>query len=286
MARLYARALEHRIETEYVLAIIQQRALAPPEEARESDTWPFRYKIYTLGRFTLMKEGQALAFSGKAQSKPLDLLKALIALGGRQVNATLLSEQLWPDADGDAAQRAFDTTLHRLRRLLGQEQALLLSDGKLSLNPAQCWVDAWAFERIMGRLDLFLKQAHTDNNHRETVAQLAAQLAVIHRGPFLGSDHNEPWAITPRERLQNRLLCLLGSLGRYWESVGEWQRAADTYHRAIDTRGQAEEYYQRLMQAYQRLHRPAEAAAVYQRCRETLLATLGRPPSSWARPTA
>ena len=280
MARLYSRALEHRIETEYVLGIIQQRALAPPEEARESDSWPFRYKIYTLGRFTLVKDGEALTFSGKAQSKPLDLLKALIALGGRQINTTLLSELLWPDADGDAAQRAFDTTLHRLRRLLGQEQALLLSDGKLSLNSSQCWVDAWAFERLMGRLDLFLKQAHTDNTHHDTVGRLAAQLSAIYRGPFLGSDHNERWAITPRERLQNRLLCLLGALGRYWESTGEWQRAADTYHKAIDTHGQAEEYYQRLMQAYRKIGRPAEAAAVYQRCRETLLATLGRPPSS------
>ena len=28
-------------------------------------------------------------------------------------------------------------------------RALLLSDGKLSLNPAVCWVDAWAFERLL-----------------------------------------------------------------------------------------------------------------------------------------
>jgi DNA-binding SARP family transcriptional activator len=279
MARLYARALEHGIEAGYVLGMIRRRALPPPEEARESDAWPFPYKIYTLGRFALVKDGQPLAFAGRAQSKPLELLKAVIALGGRQVNAAHLGGLLWPDADGDAAQRAFDTTLHRLRRLLGHEQALILSDGKLSLNPAVCWVDAWVFERLMGRLDLFLKQSRTDAEHRDTIADLAARLAAIHRGPFLGRDQQEGWAIAPRERLHNRMLFLLGALGRYWESAGDWERAADIYHKAIDVHDQVEENYQRLMQAYQHLRRPAEAAAVYQRCRETLLATTGRPPS-------
>jgi hypothetical protein len=88
-------------------------------------------------------DGKPLRSSGKAQHKPLDLLKALIAFGGRDVNTRILTEALWPDADGDAAQGAFDATLHRLRRLLGVDNAVQLKDGKLSLNENLCWVDAW-----------------------------------------------------------------------------------------------------------------------------------------------
>ncbi|MCK7497369.1 MAG: hypothetical protein MZW92_46165 [Comamonadaceae bacterium] len=69
----------------------------------------------------------------------------------------MLAELLWPEADGDAAQRAFDTTLHRLRKLLGHERAVVLSEGRLSLNPTVCWVDAWTLERLIGKLDGLLK---------------------------------------------------------------------------------------------------------------------------------
>jgi len=279
MARLYERALDAAIEREYVLDMIRHHSLQPPDEARESDSWPFPIKVYTLGRFALVKDDQTLTVSGKAQSKPLELLKALIALGGRQVGAAHLSEVLWPDADGDSAQRAFDTTLHRLRRLLGTEQALLLSDSKLSLNPACCWVDGWALERLIGHLDLLLKQSSPDNTQHNLIAQMARKLYSLHHGPFLGREQIEPWAISPRERLEHRYLVTLGALGRYWEAQEHWERAAETYQKAIDAHIQAEEYYQRLMQVYLRLGRSTDASAVYQRCRETLLATTGRPPS-------
>jgi len=279
MARLYARALDTDIETEYVLGMIRQFALQPPEEARESESWPFPFKVYTLGRFALVKEDQSLTVSGKAQSKPLELLKALIALGGRQVGAAHLSEILWPDAEGDSAQRAFDTTLHRLRRLFGNDQALQLSDSKLSLSPALCWVDCWAFERLMGHLDLLLKQPAADHSHFERIAQMVKKLFALHHGTFLGREQVDSWAIAPRERLDQRYLVLLGALGRYWESNSQWERAVETYQKAIDVQIQSEEYYQRLMQAYVHLGRTTEAVAVYQRCRETLLATTGRSPS-------
>jgi len=276
MARLYSRALEHGIETDYVLGMIRKRALCPPEDARESSTWPFPYKIFTLGRFALVKDGRPITFSGKAQSKPLDLLKALVALGGRQVSASHLAEILWPDAEGDAAQRTFDTTLHRLRRLIGDDQVLLMSDGKLSLNDALCWVDTWTIERLMGRLDLFLKQPPVVAVDNAGIAQLASSLLSLYRGPFLTHETSDTWMIMPRERLQNRYLCLLGALSRHWESTENWERAAETYHKMIDVHAEGEEFYQRLMQVYRHLGRPAEAATVYQRCRETLLAASGR----------
>ena len=59
-----------------------------------------------------------------------------------------LGEQLWPDAEGDAARDAFNVTQSRLRKLLPMDGVLLLSAGKLSLNPAHVWTDVRAFERM------------------------------------------------------------------------------------------------------------------------------------------
>ena len=280
MARLCAKALEAGIEIDYVRTLIRHRALPPSDDARDLESWPWPIKIYTLGRLSIFSNEEVLVFKGKAQGRPLELLQALIALGGRGVPEDALSEILWPNAEGDAAHRAFDTTLHRLRRLLGSERALLLSCGKLSLNPAVCWVDVWTFERQLGRLDDLVKSSATAGAEAtQTIARLATRLAALYHGPFLGREINTPWAVALRERLINKFLCQLGTLGRYWESADDWVRAAETYQRAIDVSNLSEENYQRLMLVYFAQGHHSEALSVYHRCRETLFAALGRPPS-------
>ena len=71
----------------------------------------------------------------------------------------------------------------------------------------------------------------------------------------------------------------MGALGRYWESAGEWGHAAETYQKAIDVSNLTEDNYLRLMLVYRALGHHSEMLSVYQRCRETLHAALGRPPS-------
>src|SRR6185436_16719336 len=109
-------------------------------------------RIYLLGRFSVAITGQPVSLIGNGNSKaktkkrPLALLKALIALGGRDVAYSQLSESLWPDSDGDLGMRNLTVTLHRLRHLLGANAAILQHDGKLTLNESACWVDVWNFE--------------------------------------------------------------------------------------------------------------------------------------------
>lgn len=280
MARLCARALEAGIEVTFVRDLIRRRDLPVTDEARDLESWPWPVRIYTFGRFSIVNSESPAATHGRAPSRPLALLAALLAEGGRGVHDHRLCEILWPDAEGDAAHRAFDTTLHRLRKLLGHERALLLSDSKLSLNPALCWVDSWNFERLLGRIDLLLKNPDSTTTHRALLHRLSSRLHGLYRGPFLGRDAQTNWAVAQRERLQTKYLCLLNTLGRRWETAGDWERSAEVYEKAVDVHPQAEEYYQRLIHAYRQLGRNADAQAIYQRCRQTLQATLGRPPSA------
>lgn len=278
MARLCARALEAGIEVTFVRDLIRRRNLPVTDEARDLESWPWPIRIYTFGRFSVVNDESPAAPRGRAPSRPLEMLAALLAEGGRGIHDQRICEILWPDAEGDAAHRAFDTTLHRLRKLLGHERALLLSDSKLSLNPALCWVDSWNFERLLGRIDLLLKGPDATSANRALLHRLSARLHGLYRGPFLGRDTQTGWAVAQRERLQTKYLCLLNTLGRQWEALGDWERSAEVYGRAVDVQPH-EEYYQRLIHAYRQLGRNADAQAIYGRCRQTLQATLGRPPS-------
>ena len=53
--------------------------------------------------------------------------------------------------------KSFTATLHRLRRLLGTEEALLLRDARLSMNRSLLWVDTWALEQTLAELDETLR---------------------------------------------------------------------------------------------------------------------------------
>ncbi len=266
MARLCARALEHGIEVEYVRRLVRTRGLVPDAPPLDVEPWPWPIRIVTLGRFELLRDGVPVGSGGKAQRKPLALLKALVALGGRQVREERLTEALWPDADGAAALQALAITLHRLRRLLGCEPAIRRQEGRVSLDPRYCWVDAWAFEHLAGR-----------GGSRSIPS--AEQALALYQGPFLATDPDEPWALAMRERLRSRWLRLLDELGRHWEQAGAWEKAIDCYRKGLDVDECAEEVYRRLMGLYLRLGRRAEALAVYRRCRTVLAAELGVPPS-------
>ena len=134
MAGLCARALEASIEEDYVRGLIQKRGLVPESSPVEVEAWPWPIKIFTLGRFEVLRDGEPMRFGRKVQRKPLALLKALIAFGGRSVREELVMDALWPDAEGDAARVALASALHRLRSLLGREQAVVRQEGQLSLD--------------------------------------------------------------------------------------------------------------------------------------------------------
>jgi tetratricopeptide (TPR) repeat protein len=143
-SRLLDLALSHDIETDYVRMLIERNGFTPPADA--SPAWPFRLRIRLLGGFELERDGLPVTFSGKAQQRPLDLLKLLVALGGSNVDAVQLTAALWPDSDGAAAKTTFDSTLFRLRKLLEVENALVLAAGRLSLDRALVWTDVRALD--------------------------------------------------------------------------------------------------------------------------------------------
>ena len=268
MSRLCAKALDAGIEIPYVRTLIKYRDLLP--ETLDVEQWPWKIKIYTLDRFTVLIDDLPLSFEGKTQKKPLELLKALIASGGRGIGVQGLVDALWQDADGDAGKRSFEITLHRLRKLIGTD-ALILEDGRLTLATSHAWVDAWAFERRAGRLDV------ATSKHPAHIAQHTDALYALYRAPFL-CDVTAAWALPMRERLRSRFLRNVYAAGEHWARTAQWNVAATLYARAIDIDPYAEELYCRLMLAYRHLNRRADALATYRRCENTLASAHGMVP--------
>jgi LuxR family maltose regulon positive regulatory protein len=276
MEDIMVKALDAGIDVPYVQDLVRRNSLFPESAPLGVENWPWPLKIYTLGRFGIVKDGKPVRFSGKVQQKPLSLLKALIALGGRSVNTYQINDALWPDSDGDAAHTAFSTTLHRLRQVLGYEKAVHIQEGKLTLDDRYCWVDAWAFERLLTRAD---DLCHKDLT--EKAIYLMQKAINMYHGHFL--EEGQMWVVTLREHLRNKFMQTVKSLGAYRENMGQWDQAINCYQKGLEVDDLAEEFYQRLMICYRHLGFRSDAISVYQRCLKTLTAALGIAPSPATR---
>jgi two-component SAPR family response regulator len=277
MARLCAKALEAGIEVEYVQQLIRKRGLVVEKPSVEVEQWPWAFKIYTLGRFNLLKNDEPVRFSRKAQRKPIDLLKALIAFGGRSVSENQTIEALWPEAEGDVAHQSLSTTLHRLRRLLGRDETIRRQEGKLSLDDRLCWVDIWAIEHLLACAETVNLQTQNGDVWSE-VEKSVERAAALYHGPFLGEEEYS-WAIGVTERVERRLLRALRQVGRNHEQDSAWEKAIDCYDRALQIAPCTEELYRRLITVNVQLGRRVEALAAYERCRRILSTKMGLAPS-------
>ena len=238
ITRLAVRALEHGIEIEHVLETIARRQLAPAAPPVHLETWPWRYRLRVLGAFEVRRQ-VASKTSGRGagsldelvalKGKPRELLQALIAFGGRGVREAVLVDALWPDAEGDTGRRVFDTTLHRLRRQLGEDAAVRLCDGALYLDERMCWVDAWALEDTLDRSEKVVRGAPLSD-----LTPLAERLLATYRGPLLAElDAGTAWSAAPRERLLSKFVRAAERLGGAIEQGRSFGDARAFYERAL-----------------------------------------------------
>jgi two-component SAPR family response regulator len=223
-------------------------------------------QIYTLGRFEISVDGHPLQVSGKTPKKPLDLLRALIAMGGRSVDLQALLLQVWPK-EGASARSSFDVALMRLRKLLRHPDVLLLDQGKLTLNEAKIWVDVWSFENAVARCDASLSSGWE------------GEPLELYRGAFL-HEHHMQCVVNMRDRLSSKFQRAVLVVGEQHERAERWDHAAQVYRRALEQDNLAEELYQRLMHCDWKRGHHLEAVKTYRRCCQVLSINLQTRPSA------
>jgi predicted negative regulator of RcsB-dependent stress response len=197
-SRVCALALAAGVDTDYVRSIIRTRELAPPPDAPAS--WPWACRIDVLGGFHVEFDGKRLARDRvKTSSKPLELLRAIVALGGREVDVDHLVALLWPGKGRVGARTAFNVTLLRLRRLLRLDNLITMADNVVSINGHLVRVDRWVLEAALAAAE---RAAHDRHD--------AALNAVVesYAGPLL-PDEAAPWVVAERRRLRLRVDAVL-----------------------------------------------------------------------------
>ena len=261
--RLLAVAIAQKIEPAYVHTLIRDLEVPAPDPLDE--TWPHALSITTLGGLRVTRGGLPLGVSRKTPKRLILLLKAILAFDGRGVPEAKLIDAVWPDEDGDAARSALTIAIHRLRKLIGDPDAITVSGGTVGLDPARCWVDIWTVEHLLASVS-------QDAGGRQPRCE---RVLALYRGDFLAGDEDLPWAAPKRLALRRRF-------ARMIEMRAEAQRDASAavalYERGIDAAPQAEDLYQALMRRHLAAADARSGLAVFERLRGALDAASGARP--------
>ena len=274
VARMCATALEEGIETRQARKMIKCLSLVPVDPLLTSAQWPWPVKIYTFGQFKLYRDNRVAELPKKGKSRPLSLLKALITLGAINVSHDKLVDLLWPEFEADAGHEALATTIRRLRELLGEPQALIRQEGKLSLNLSVCWVDALVFEALLK--GIASKKKASSEGQDDQNRNRAIELYV---GSFLNNE-KEPWMDAYRQRLQGQFIRQVGYQAADDEVKDQAPQAIKLLERAIQKEPLVEPLYQQLMQILHRQGKKTRVQKVYEQCRKALKSKLGVEPGT------
>ena len=179
------------------------------------------------------------------------------------------------DLEGDKARSAFNVALHRLRKLLGNDDAVVLELGRVSLNPKLVWVDCLAFELLVDGAGA--SPAAT----LAPAAALGAQRAVaMYGGHFLHETEDEPWQMACRSRLASKFKRTVTLLARHGVACGDTRAVRTLLERALELDPLAEDIARELMRLLSESGEQAAALNVFEHCRAAIAKGLDAKPAS------
>jgi DNA-binding SARP family transcriptional activator len=263
-ARLVERGLELGVAPEFLRGVVHDRRLVPADPMRPD--WPWRLRVQLLGPLQVWRDGLALAAapSAKAQRKPMELLRLLVAQGGRPVPVSVVIDELWPSLELDAPRASFEMAVSRLRRLLDLPEAVRVADDRVSLDPALTWTDVAAFEAWAAR---------------GTGGSSAARALALYQAPLGGTEPLQGLMRTARERLALAHATLAQAQGEHLLASGDAPAAVRTLQSAVIHEPLNEPLHRALMSACLQQGERAECLRAYRRLQSRLVAELGIEPS-------
>ncbi|WP_406737690.1 AAA family ATPase [Streptomyces sp. NBC_00853] len=147
--------------------------------------------IRVLGSFTAERDGEAIPLGGHRQRSVLALL---VAARGRVVSVDRMIEELWQGAPPARAVASLQAYVSNLRRLLEPGRAprtparlLVSAPPGYALRLPEDAVDAWCFERLLGRAREAL---HAEP---DTAGALLREALALWQGPAYAETADEPW---------------------------------------------------------------------------------------------
>jgi DNA-binding SARP family transcriptional activator len=165
----------------------------------------------------------------------------------------------WPDASAAQVRNNFHVTLHRLRKVLGNANWVILTGDRYRIDPAVVEeLDVAAFEREVETA----QRALVRGGGAADVAALERALAR-YRGDLLDGEPVGDWHLEHRDRLQRIYVDALMELGGRYVEEQRHAKAADVFRRVLNRDELHEEALRALMRSLAEAGERSQALRAY-----------------------
>lgn len=180
----------------------------------------------------------------------------------------------WPNSTLRRAKSAMQTTLSRIRKVLGSSTVVLDGDRYFVVRGSGIRFDVDDFHRLVA-------QAESHDSPSLTIEILQAALRLV-RGEYMDGS-NADWVIEVRRKYDRLITRTLKTLADSQIKSLYWEDAIISLHQVIDREPSMESAYRRLMRAYVANGDRASALVVYSRLVDTLRQDLNVEPDPRSR---
>jgi DNA-binding SARP family transcriptional activator len=212
-------------------------------------------QVSDLGPLQISLGGKPIA-TDRASNRARELLVFLLAHPPGPTKEEV-GVAFWPEATSEQVKNSFHVTLHRLRKLLGGSDTVVI-DGARYRVALPSSVSSLRFESEV-----------TAALRSNDGARLEAALA-LYTGDFLQGEDAGEWCLPIRARLRQLHVRGLFALGQAHEARGRYTDAAETYSRVLHRDPFHEAAARQLMICHARLGARSESLSVYRQLEQRL----------------
>ncbi|MDO8278967.1 MAG: hypothetical protein Q7T63_12660 [Burkholderiaceae bacterium] len=246
--------------------------------------------ICTFGTFSIeLTTAEGIRKPVEISNKLACFFQAIIFNGlPKPVSVEALSDEMWPNADGDSAKSNFDSSIHRLRRALGSHDCVIVKHGQVLVNRAVCNVDVYRVNDML--------QHSPDRMTKAEAIECARELALYLKGPLVASEQPILTARKVARHVDGLLLLFVSQLAQRLVMEGELERAASVLACYVERVAFDKELFAAWMKVLEKLGRTDLARSLTRRFADTDIASpypasssipgqaAARPRTSAARP--
>ncbi|HTG00682.1 MAG TPA: BTAD domain-containing putative transcriptional regulator [Nitrospirota bacterium] len=239
-----------------------------------------RLKAYCLGGFKVYRDNEPVSDAAWKSRRAKTLFKILIAQEGWRLPREQAVDLLWPGDRSGGSRAAFNSLLHRARKVLEPETAVECScirqqEEMLVLDNERVWTDAGQFLACM-------EAARSLRAARKPEAALKEyeKAMQLYQGDFLPEDMYDDWSAPLRDRLRMHYLKALKEAADAAETTGSLDRSLAFHERLFLSDPCNEKACCWLMMRYHTDGRRNDAIRTYERCERSMLAELDLEPGA------
>ena len=234
---------------------------------------PVIWRIELLG--TLAIHGHNVRIDHFPTQKVAALLAILAYAPGKRHAREKLVDELWPDAEPDAARNRLSQALVWLRPQLEpgdtvRGSVLIADRATISLDPNRITTDVTDFNLALAEAD----QARSDTDRHKAISHAVE----LYRGDLLPEIYSD-WVLTERRILQHNFVLALRRLSALHEAGGEYEAALGYARRAVAADPVQEEAHCDIIRLLAASGQAAAALRQYEELKRLLSKEFGALPS-------